>query len=283
MAKTAGKDRTIVAIAIVSIILVVVMGITSVQRERITTIERWTGNIFAPVQNFVMTVTNTIGGEVASIIDIKNIKVENEVLSQRVNQLEKEMVVLRLKRDELEELRGLKHALNYLQESADSNPIVANITAKDPGNWFDTFTVNAGKKHGVEKNSIVLDAKGLVGRVYETGDTWAKVVSIIDNNSSVSFQVLRDARSQGILTGSITNEISGYLFDHLFEIVVGDKLVTSGLGLYPEGIIIGEVTEVHTSKSKLLKTISIEPAVNFNRLTKVLIVTPNNIHQLQEE
>lgn len=283
MAKTAGKDRTIVAIAIVSIILVVVMGITSMQRERITTIERWIGNVFAPVQNFVMTVTNTIGGEVASIIDIKNIKVENEVLSQRVNQLEKEMVVLRLKKDELEELRGLKHALNYLYESADGNPIVANITAKDPGNWFDTFTVNAGKKHGVEKNSIVVNAKGLVGRVYETGDTWAKVVSIIDNNSSVSFQVLRDARSQGILTGSITNEISGYLFDHLFEIVVGDKLVTSGLGLYPEGIIIGEVTEVHTSKSKLLKTISIEPAVNFNRLTKVLIVTPNNSHQLQEE
>lgn len=283
MAKTAGKDGTIVAIAIVSIILVVVMGITSMQRERITTIERWIGNVFAPVQNFVMTVTNTIGGEVASIIDIKNIKVENEVLSQRVNQLEKEMVVLRLKRDELEELRGLKHALNYLYESADGNPIVANITAKDPGNWFDTFTVNAGKKHGVEKNSIVVNAKGLVGRVYETGDTWAKVVSIIDNNSSVSFQVLRDARSQGILTGSITNEISGYLFDHLFEIVVGDKLVTSGLGLYPEGIIIGEVTEVHTSKSKLLKTISIEPAVNFNRLTKVLIVTPNNSHQLQEE
>lgn len=283
MAKTAGKDRTIVAIAIVSIILVVVMGITSMQRERITTIERWIGNVFAPVQNFVMTVTNTIGGEVASIIDIKNIKVENEVLSQRVNQLEKEMVVLRLKRDELEELRGLKHALNYLYESTDGNPIVANITAKDPGNWFDTFTVNAGKKHGVEKNSIVVNAKGLVGRVYETGDTWAKVVSIIDNNSSVSFQVLRDARAQGILTGSITNEISGYLFDHLFEIVVGDKLVTSGLGLYPEGIIIGEVTEVHTSKSKLLKTISIEPAVNFNRLTKVLIVTPNNSHQLQED
>ncbi|MGV8147082.1 MAG: rod shape-determining protein MreC [Alkaliphilus sp.] len=283
MLKTSGKDKTLLIIAIVSIILIIAMGITANQRERITIIESWTGRVLSPVQNFVMVISNTIGGEISSIMNIKNIKEENKLLSQQAIHHKKEIVALRLKRDELEELRGLRYSLNYLYNVEEVNPVVANIIAKDPGNWFDTFTINAGEKHGVKKNSIVLGAQGLVGRVYEAGHAWAKVVSIIDNNSSVSFQVLRDARSQGILTGSITNEISGYLFDPLFEIVVGDKLITSGLGLYPEGIIIGEVSEVHTSSSKLLKTITIEPAVDFNRLTKVLIITPNIIEEFQEE
>ncbi|MCD5415027.1 MAG: rod shape-determining protein MreC [Clostridiales bacterium] len=283
MSKNTGKDRTVRILAIVSIVLISIMGITAGQRERITALERWTGNILSPIQGFVMTVSNTIGGEVASIANIKKIKEENKVLTKKIPQLQNEIVTLRLKREELEELRGLIRALNYVNENAEVKPVVADIIAKDPGNWFNIFTVNAGEKHGVRSNSIVLNSKGLIGRVYETGDTWAKVVSIVDNNSSVSFQVLRDGKAQGILSGSITNEISGYLFDPEFEVIVGDKLITSGLGLYPEGIIIGEVTEVHTSSSKLLKTITVEPAVNFNRLTKVLIVTPNNLNNFLEE
>ena len=114
-----------------------------------------------------------------------------------------------------------------------------------------------------------------MGRVYDVGGNWSKVVSIIDSNSSVSFQVLRNKSYQGIISGSITNELKGYLFDPNAEVVMGDKLITSGLGMYPKGIMIGEVIEVSKSSDQLLKTVTVEPAVNFQRLNKVLVISPN--------
>ncbi len=276
MAKKAAKDRTAMIIAIAAILLIIVMSITSRQRENISEIERWVGNIFTPVQKVFSTGVTTVGDSLSSVFNIGKIKKQNGDLSNQVEELQKELIQLRMERDELEELRELRYMLNVVEEKDSFSSVAANIIGKTPSNWFDIFTIDVGTKNGVYKNSIVLASNGLVGRVTEAGDNWAKVSGIIDNNSSVSFQVLRDANTQGIITGSITSDLSGYLFDSLAEVVVGDKLVTSGLGIFPRGILIGEVSDVARTSDQLLRTIKVEPAVNFKKLSKVLVMTPKN-------
>jgi len=265
-------------VAIVAIILIIMIGITSKQRENITFIEKWIGNIITPVQNVISRGVNGIKQGINSIADMANLKVENENLKKEVESLQQEVLRLNMTRSELEELKALKYALNYIEDDNKYDIISAGIIGKGPGNWFNIFTVNAGEKQGVKKDSIIFDSNGLVGKVYEVGGNWSKVISIIDNNSSVSFQIMRDSNLQGIVTGSITNEITGYLFDPLADIIVGDKIVTSGLGTYPEGIIIGEIIEVDKSSDHLLKTIKVEPAVNFKRITKVVIMEPVQLY-----
>ncbi|MBM7613579.1 rod shape-determining protein MreC [Alkaliphilus hydrothermalis] len=269
------KDRSAIIIAIVAIVLIIVMGVTAGQREKLTVVEKWVGNVISPIQRGVSAGASNISEGLSSIFNFNRIKKENVELQKQVIELEKEITTVQLVRDELEELRELKFALNYIEDGVKYSPITANVIAKTPGNWFNIFTINAGEKHGITTNSIVMAGNGLIGRVYELGDHWAKVVSIIDNNSSISFQVQRDADTQGILTGSITNELSGYLFDPLAEVVVGDKLITSGLGNFPKGIPIGEVIDVAKSSDQLLITIKVQPAVNFNRMGKVIIMTPD--------
>lgn len=275
MARKTLKDKSAMIVAIVAIILIIIIVFTSTQREEMTLVEKWIGNILNPINEVVNTSTTTVGESLSSIFNFSKIASENEALKKEIEVLEKEVIETRLHRDELEELRGLKFALNYIEEDEKFRPIAANISAKSSSNWFDVFTIDVGKKHGISKNSIVLASNGLVGKVYDVGGNWAKVISIIDSNSSVSFQVLRNRNYQGIISGSITNELVGYLFDPTAEVVVGDKLITSGLGMYPGGVMIGEVVEVSKSNDQLLKTVTVEPAVNFQRLNKVLVMAPS--------
>lgn len=265
-------------VAVVAIILIIIIGITAKQRENITVIEKWIGNIVTPIQNVIGRGVNGIRQGVDFIAGIANLRVENETLKKEIELLQQEVLRLNMTRSQLEELRDLKYALNYIEDDNKHKIISAGITGKSPSSWFNIFTVDAGENQGVRKDSIILDSNGLVGRVYEVGGNWSKVVSIIDNSSSVSFQIMRDSNLQGIVTGSVTNEITGYLFDPLADIIVGDKIVTSGLGIYPKGIIIGEIVEVDKSGDHLLKTIKVDPAVNFKRITKVIIMEPVQLH-----
>ena len=275
--KKKSMNRSAMIVTIVAIILIIIVGITSEQRENITFVEKWVGNILSPIQNTFNRVMNTIGSNVTSLANLTRLKEENAELKETVEALEKEVLNLSISRSELEELKNLKYALNYIDEVENKNLITADITGKSPGNWFNLFTINVGENQGVKKDNVVLDSNGLVGKVYEVGGNWSKVISIIDNNSSVSFQLMRDSSLQGIVTGSISNEITGYLFDPLADVIVGDKIITSGLGIYPAGIQIGEVVGVDKTGDHLLKTIKVEPSVNFKRLTKVIIVTQDQI------
>lgn len=272
MSRKKKKSYSAMIVAAVAIILIIIMGITANQREKITLVEKWIGNLITPVQKVVNTAVSGVGENISSIANFSKVKNENQELKQKIEKLEEEILNTRMSRSELEDLKGLKYSLNYVEDNEDYSIVTATISGKSPGNWFNIFTIDVGENQGVLKDSIVLDSNGLVGRVYEVGSNWAKIISIIDNNSSVSFQVMRDVTLQGLVTGSISGEISGYLFDPLADVIVGDKIVTSGLGIYPQGIIIGEIIDIDKTGDQLLKTVKIEPAVNFKRLTKVLVM-----------
>jgi rod shape-determining protein MreC len=53
-----------------------------------------------------------------------------------------------------------------------------------------------------------------------------------------------------------------------------DRVITSGLSSdYPKGIDIGIIERVNPEPSGLLLTAEVKPAVNFDRLEEVLVIT----------
>ena len=62
-----------------------------------------------------------------------------------------------------------------------------------------------------------------------------------------------------------------------YNVLPGDVVTTSGLGLYPEGIPIGEVDKVIDDKNKSMKFVVVKPYVNFKNIDDVTIVEPRNI------
>ena len=98
------------------------------------------------------------------------------------------------------------------------------------------------------------------------------MVSLIDENCDVSFKLVRDGKQLGIVSGSEGGGISGYMMDAESTVSEGDIIITSGLGIYPEGLYIWNVKNVTYNSNTLMKEITVETAVNFKGLEKVAVI-----------
>ncbi len=264
-------------VALVTIILLIVIGITSNERATITKAEKLVGNIITPVSKITFSIGKNISNFFSSIFDFINVKEQNDKLKDQIIALE----------SEIRDLENIIGRTDYLKNEAEiqkktkHNIVHAQIIGKEPGNWYDRFIIDKGLKDGIKKGATVIQGieieqgifqEGIVGRVVDVGDNWAKIISIIDELNSISFKVIR-TQDGGVLSGSIEGIISGYLFDNKADVIVGDKLYTSGLGgTYIKDIYIGEVSSVESDDEELTKRITVTPAINFKKLYKVFVI-----------
>ena len=256
----------VIATGVVAITLIGIVGIS---------IGRYGGN--NPIgDKFVLDIIEPIGKNLNSgftflrdnfkdIINYKSNSKKLESLQDENEKLKEEVIALNNKLDDVQSLDSLKKAWN----------------------WYDSFVIGAGRKQGVKDDSIVINGNGLVGIVYEVSDNYSKAISLLDTKSSVSFKLLKDSNLKGVITQNSTLDdkenyknkgyLYGYMFDSSYNVLPGDVVTTSGLGLYPEGIPIGEVDKVIDDKNKSMKFVVVKPYVNFKNIDDVTIVEPRNI------
>jgi rod shape-determining protein MreC len=68
------------------------------------------------------------------------------------------------------------------------------------------------------------------------------------------------------------------------EIIEGDEIVTSNLSsIFPPGLKIGYVKEIHTDTNGLTKYATISPVVDFQHLENVLVITDSFVHSDYEQ
>ena len=188
---------------------------------------------------------------------------------------------LSLKLSGVEETEQENARLKVLLDAQDAyealDPIYAKVIARDPGQWFDTFTINRGTAHGVTEGMSVVTGAGLVGYVYEAGLTYAKVLTIIDTRSAVAVLVQR-TRDNGVMRGEVTEasdsaECYTYYLPNVNNILPGDVIVTSGTdSLYPKGLTIGEVIAVSQETSSDGSYVIVSPYVDFRHVEEVLVL-----------
>ncbi len=240
------------------------------------------GTIF-PFSGAVQTVVKTVEKPVSAANDAVSstakgifrfnaIVKENEELKKEVGELRKQVNDLTLKNYERQELGELSNVLNYQAVAEGKSVVSGNVISLDGSNWYNIFTIDVGTEKGIYKNAIVVNGEGLIGRVSDTGNGWSKVTALIDESGKVSFQVFRDPALMGILKGDEEGTLSGFMFDGGAAVIEGDVLVTSGIGIYPQGIEIGKVTSVIYNKDTQLKTITVEPAVDFAGIRKISVL-----------
>lgn len=237
--------------------------------------------IFSPISEGFSKITSGIfsfAGQNMSDEEITIAKLEEEN-----SQLRKKLINETLSKAQLQNLQSLEKALNFVDDKYKPSMVSGKIIAKNDGRYFKTFTVSAGKKDGIKENSIVIAEDGLVGRVFEVSENYSKVISILDTNASVSVEILGNAQETGIINQDINlsfqndmqgDLISGYTFNINSKIKKGDTIITSGMGIYPEGIPVGKVEEVVDDNQQLLKYMVIKPFVDFESLDIVMMINP---------
>jgi rod shape-determining protein MreC len=256
----------------VFLILTIVIVISYQNIGNNTVLGRSIDKVFSLVQGPVSNAGNGVKSGLKGIFQFRSILRENEDLKNQVTDLNRQLIQAKLTDSELAELRSLSNILGYVNVTPNYNYVTANVAAMDGSNWFNLFTINAGTDDGIYKDAVVINGDGLIGRVLDVGSNWAKVISVIDESNSVSFKVFRDLNLLGILTGDGKGGLEGYMIDPEAAVIEGDVLVTSGMGMYPEGIPIGKVKKVEWNNDTLLKTVTIEPSAYFKNLQKVTVL-----------
>ncbi|OPJ55529.1 rod shape-determining protein MreC [Alkalithermobacter paradoxus] len=275
-------NKEVIAFVSIAITLIIVIGI-SATRGSTNPLSKIILDTTSSISRGLNKAFSTLEENVVGIINYrKNLQVIESMRSEN-QELKQKIIEIDLRRSELESLSNLKRSLNYVEDSYEKKYISASVVSKNDGNWYNSFTISAGRKDGVKNNSIVISGDGLVGIIYEVSNNYSKAISIINNKSAVSFEVLRKPEYTGVLSQNISldsdekfeeGHIKGYLFDEEYEVVAGDIIITSGIGLYPKGIPIGQVDKVIEDRNSLLKYISVKPYANFKNLDKVLVVPP---------
>ena len=223
------------------------------------------GAVLAPMQKGV----NQLGSGLTNLREHlrtkKSLEKENEELRTQLADAQENLNQVQLNQEELDNLKSL---YDMDQNYADYDKIAANVIGKDAGNWFSVFLIDRGSNDGITVGMNVLADGGLAGIVIQVGPNYAKVRSIIDDNSNVS------ARSGSLKT---MNESSLIDFDDLRDkedqAKVGDQIVTSNISdMFLEGIPIGYITDIKTDSNNLTKSGHIATIVDFEHLDDVFVI-----------
>jgi rod shape-determining protein MreC len=262
-------------VVLISILLFVVMGITTAKDSRLG----WVSNILSvpltPVQSLFSAAGERISHGFSFFRDINAVKQQNEQLKSKVDALEKENRELAAYRDKI---RELQNALSLKEQFSEYKFTGANVIGKDPGNWFHIFKIDVGTKEGMKSDFTVVTAgKGLVGRIQKVEITSSKVLSIIDEDSTVSGWISKPTGGHVIIKGDLKLKEKGLCrMDYIpvdVDVEIDDVIETSGLGgIYPKGIVIGKVVDIKKTTSELNRFAIIEPVVNFKNLEEVFVL-----------
>jgi rod shape-determining protein MreC len=230
--------------------------------------------LIVPFQNGISAVGDWMIDKRDYIARIKDLQAENEELKTELSDLKSENTELQQNKYELSKLRKL-YTLDAQYQDYDKTG--ARIIAKDSGNWYHSFLINKGETDGLAVDMNVIADDGLVGRVTSVGPHWARVISIINDDSNVSAQVLSTSDNM-IVSGSLSDYANGVidyskLTDNADQVTVGDKVVTSNISdKYLPGILIGYISSINKDANNLTKSGQLTPAVDFEHLDTVLVI-----------
>ncbi len=259
---------------ILSFISILMMVITFFTDYTALPLNRVIGYIVVPLQKGVSECGSWISTRVDELEELRVVLEENEQLKEQIADLTIENTQLQQDKYELNNLREL-YQLDAQYSGYEK--VGARVIASAGGNWYSSFTIDKGLKDGLEIDMNVIADGGLVGRIVDIGDNYAKVQAIISDDSNVSGMTLATSDNL-IVSGDLLLMNDGFIsFSQLNDVKdkvqVGDKVVTSQISdKYLPGILIGYINEIEADSNNITKTGTIIPAVDFAHLEEVLVI-----------
>lgn len=231
----------------------------------------------APLQKAVTTVTRPIGDFFSGLVHLPSLENENQQLQSDNDALRS---VIARQPDLANQVQELADLLG-LKESLVPPSIPAIVIANGLSNFRYTITIDQGSAAGVEMDQPVVtgsaEAPILIGRVVSVSLVSAEVQLIIDRNSAVAGR-LSISHATGLVEGQGEGDLRMSLVVPGTTIEGSETVVTQGYevngqrGLYPPGLIIGQVSQVIPGASDLQEFVTVRPAVDFAALEFVLVL-----------
>ncbi|MBW3577588.1 MAG: rod shape-determining protein MreC [Actinobacteria bacterium] len=231
--------------------------------------------VFAPVQDGLATVVRPIGGLVAGVGDLLELRQDNARLRAELEQLRDRRGAYD---DVVRENRTLQDLLDMrarlTARSDEFRFAAARVIALAPSNIAEwTITIDVGSRDGITRDMTVINGDGLVGRVVQVAPSASRVLLAIDQNFSAAARIAATGE-HGLVEGRDTEPMTLELLNPEAEVEVAQEVVTSSYSnaTFPDGIVIGAVSSEPPEIPTLTLTVDVTPYVDFTRLTTVLVI-----------
>jgi len=273
--KNIPRKFLIIGICVIIIIILVILSFTLKKDRELNPVEAFLRDTLIYVEKIVTYPFNFTLDKVSEYNSLKDIREENDILEtslDRVTSIESENIELRRQLEKLQEELDIDYSLT------DYEYLNATVISRNVGYWYNTITIDKGTYNGVEKDMVVINGKGLIGRIIRT-TTFTSDVRLIttsDTNNKISVKISNgDYNLYGLINSYNYKdnflEVEG--ISNTKDVNIGDYVYTSGLGgVFPSGILIGEVSEITTDSYDLAKIIKVTPSADFTDINYVSIL-----------
>lgn len=273
--KMTSKKYVFIGVVILIIILLIIFSFTLKEDRKLNPVESFLRDTLSYTEKIVTYPFSYITTKTREYNKLKDVNEENDILEtslDRIDAIETENVELRRQID------ALKNELNIDYTLTDYEYLNATVTSRSVGYWYNTITINKGSYNGIKKDMVVINSKGLIGRVIKTSTFTSDVrlITTSETNNKISVHI---SNGDNNLYGLINNydysknllEVEG--ISNTKDVDIGDFVYTSGLGgIFPSGILIGSVSEITTDSYDLAKIIKVKPSADFSNINYVSVL-----------
>lgn len=266
-----GSFKTLAVIAVVVFLGVVCAAVSHNASSPYTSA---VGAIFSPLQKLSAVIADNLNDVSAAFTSSSVYKAENDELRKEIEAYRKKLADyddMKKKVDAYEEFYGIK------QKNPDYEFSYGSVISKDAADVYESFVLNIGSKDGVAVGDPVIYGEYVVGIVKKVNYSTCVVYSVLDPRVNIgAFE--SGTREYGYVSGDDELYDKGlcklYGLDSSTSIVSGGVVCTSGAGgVFPDGLIIGEVTAVKNDDVSASYYAEVKPYAKTANISDVFVIT----------
>lgn len=232
------------------------------------------GTIFSPLQKASATIAHSLGDVSASFKSSTLYRAENIELQKELEEYRKKLAdydEMKKKVEAYEEFYGVK------QKNPDFKISYATVISKDAADAYDSFVLNTGSNDGVKVGDPVVYGDYVMGVVKKVNFTSCVVYSVLDPRVNIGAYE-SGTKEYGYVSGDEGLFSKGLCrlsgLDTSTSIVSGGIVCTSGAGgVFPNGLIIGEVSAIKNDEVSASYYAEIKPFADPDEISDVFVIT----------
>ena len=263
--------KNLVVIAIVIFLGVLTAAFTHNASSPITSA---LGTVFSPLQKLSAAISENLDKISVSFESASVYEEENKELKKELEEYRKQLAdynEMKKKVDSYEEFYGIK------KQNPDFEFSYGSVLSRDAADAYGSFTLNVGSKDGVEVDDPVIYGEYVVGIVKKVNYSTCVVYTLIDPRVNIG-ALESGTREYGYVSGDSALYKDGLCklsgLDASTSVVGGGVVCTSGAGgVFPDGLLIGQVKAVHNDDVSSGFYAEIKPFVELSRISDVFVIT----------
>lgn len=235
LARTRGGAH--LPLLIVAALAVVLIFVGKAQSSLFDNIRATVTDVMSPFLKATSARLDGINRDVRAMGGIFTVYQDNLRLKEENARLRKWKSTAEILNDRIKRYQLLLHAAPDPAMSS----VVARVIGRSNHPFLQTMILDAGKAAGIKPGQAVIDDRGMIGRIFITGERTSWVIPLTDLDSRIPVTIV-PGEAQAIMAGNNSPMPVIETLSHGVELKTGAQVMSSGDGdILPAGLPIGMV------------------------------------------